>query len=184
MLHDSILQVTGRLDPTRFGRPVEVSKKENGEIVPEATAAGWRRAVYVLRKRRMPVTLLEVFDAPKPAPNCTERRESNVAPQALQMMNGDAALEHARFLAGRLIDVHPDKPEAQVGEAYARILSRPATDEEVRLASADLAALKDHWLGHLDETRHVGPRQQAARWMALGSLTHALLNSAEFLYID
>ena len=184
MLHDSILQVTGRLDPKRFGRPVKVTKKENGEIVPDSTEAGWRRAVYVLRKRRMPVTLLEVFDAPKPAPNCTERRESNVAPQALQMMNGDATLEHARFLAGRVIDEHPGRPEAQVGEAYTRILSRPATDEEVRLASADLAALNEHWLGHLDETRYVGPRQQAANWMALGSLTHALLNSAEFLYID
>ena len=184
MLHDSILQVTGRLDPGRFGRPVGVTKKESGEIVPDATEAGWRRAIYVLRKRRMPVTLLEVFDAPKPAPNCTERRESNVAPQALQMMNGDASLEHARFLAGRLIDEYPGDPQGQVGEAYARILSRPATDEEVTLASADLAALHEHWVGHLDETRFVGPRQQAANWMALGSLTHALLNSAEFLYID
>ena len=184
MLHDSILRVTGRLDPARFGRPVKVTKKGNGEIVPDATEAGWRRAVYVLRKRRMPVTLLEVFDAPKPAPNCTERRESNVAPQALQMMNGDGALENARFLAGRLIDEHPENPEAQIAGAYERILTRPATDEEVRLARADLLALDEHWLGHLDGTRHVGPRQQAARWMALGSLTHALLNSAEFLYID
>ena len=183
-LHDSILRVTGRLDPQRFGRPVKVTKKENGEIVPDATEKGWRRAVYVLRKRRMPVTLLEVFDAPKPAPNCTERRESNVAPQALQMMNSDAALEHARFLAGRLIDEHAGKPDAQIGSAYMRILSRPATSEEVKLASADLAALSEHWLRHLDESRHLGPRQQAARWMALGSLTHALLNSAEFLYID
>ncbi len=184
VLHDSILRVTGRLDSERFGRPVKVTKKENGEIVPDATEAGWRRAVYVLRKRRLPVTLLEVFDAPKPAPNCTERRESNVAPQALQMMNGEAALEHARYLAGRLIDEHSGKSETQVAAAYERILSRPATDREVRLASADLAALNAHWLGHLDETRYVGPRQAAARWMALGSLTHALLNSAEFLYID
>lgn len=184
VLHDSILRVTGRLDPERFGRPVKVTKRDNGEIVPDATDAGWRRAVYVLRKRRMPVTLLEVFDAPKPAPNCTERRESNVAPQALQMMNGEAALDHARYLAGRLIDQHPEATEAQVASAYRTVLSRPATDEEVRLATADLEALNRHWLAHLAETRYEGPRSQAARWMALGSLTHALLNSAEFLYID
>ena len=184
VLHDSILRATGRLDPTRFGRPVKVTKKDNGEIVPEATEEGWRRAVYVLRKRRTPVTLLEVFDAPKPAPNCTERRESNVAPQALQMMNGEAALEHARFLAGRLIDENPDDRVSQVAGAYERILSRPPTAAESDLAMRDLESLDDHWLAHLGETRHAGPRREAARWMALGSFAHALLNSAEFLYID
>ncbi len=184
VLHDSVLQVTGRLDRERFGRPVNVTKRDSGEIVPDATAAGWRRAVYVLKKRRMPVTLLEVFDAPKPAPNCTERRESTVAPQALQLMNGDAVLEHARYLAGRLIDEHPGQSEEQVAAAYERILSRPPSAEEVRLASSDLSTLESHWAAHLDNTRHVGPRRDAARWMALGSLSHALLNSAEFLYID
>ncbi|MYB53185.1 MAG: DUF1553 domain-containing protein [Acidobacteriia bacterium] len=184
VLHDSILRATGRLDPTRFGRPVKVAKKENGEIVPEATDDGWRRAVYVLKKRRTPVTLLEVFDAPKPAPNCTERRESNVAPQALQMMNGEAAHEHARFLAGRLIDEHPNDRVSQVAEAYERILSRRPTAAESELAVKDLNSLDQHWLAHLDQTKHAGPRREAARWMALGSFAHALLNSAEFLYID
>ena len=183
-LHDSILRATGRLDAKRFGRPVKVTKKQNGEIVPEATEDGWRRAVYVLRKRRTPVTLLEVFDAPKPAPNCTERRESNVAPQALQMMNGEAALEHARFLAGRLIDEHPGDRASQVSEAYERILSRPPTDAETDLAMKDLESLDQHWVVHLETTKHAGPRREAARWMALGSFAHALLNSAEFLYID
>ena len=183
VLHDSILGVTGRLDPKRFGRPVKVTKKDNGEIVPDATDAGWRRAVYVLRKRRLPVTLLEVFDAPKPAPNCTERRESNVAPQALQMMNGSATLEHARYLAGRLIDQYP-QPEQQIPATYERILSRQPTDSEFRSALTDLSALKDHWLAHLEGERYVGPRHGAAHWMALGSFVHALLNSAEFLYID
>ena len=184
VLHDSILRVTGRLDAERFGRPVGVTKKENGEIVPDRTEEGWRRAVYVLRKRRLPVTLLEVFDAPKPAPNCTERRESNVAPQALQMMNGEAALEHARYLAGRLMDEHPGDPGAQIADAYERILSRPPAREEASMAADDLATLNEGWLAHLDSQRHVGPRRDAARWMALGSFAHALLNSAEFLYID
>ena len=184
VLHDSILRVTGRLDPERFGRPVKVTKKESGEIVPDGTENGWRRAVYVLRKRRSPVTLLEVFDAPKPAPNCTERRESNVAPQALQMMNGEAVLEHARYLSGRLIDEHPGDAAAQVAAAYERIFSRPPTSEETRMAAQDIAGLDRHWLAHLEETRYLGPRQTAARWMALGLFAHALLNSAEFLYID
>ncbi len=184
VLYDSVLRVTGRLDPERFGRAVKVTKRDNGEIVPDAIGDGWRRAVYLLKKRRMPVTLLEVFDAPKPAPNCTERRESNVAPQALQMMNSSAVLEHARYLAGRLTDEHPDESGAQIAAAYERVLSRPPTEAEARLAQDDLSALEGHWLAHLAGERYAGPRRAAARWMALGSLTHALLNSADFLYID
>lgn len=184
VLHDSILRVTGRLDGRRFGRPVQVTKKDNGEIVPDGTADGWRRAVYVLRKRRLPVTLLEVFDAPKPAPNCTERRESNVAPQALQMMNGAAALEHAQYLSGRIIDEHPGDISAQVGAVYERVLSRVPSEGESRLAADDLQTLKRHWLEQLEGDHYSGPRAEAAHWRALGSLVHALLNSAEFLYID
>ncbi len=184
VLHDSILSVTGRLDATRFGRPVQITTRDNGEIVPNATDVGWRRAVYVLRKRRQPVTLLELFDAPKPAPNCTERRQSTVAPQALQMMNGDSTLQHARYLAGRLVDEVPGSTDGQLSAAYQRILSRQPSAREAELARSDFAELERHWLAHLDATRHPGPRGAGAHWMALGSFTHALLNSAEFLYID
>ncbi len=184
VLHDSILRVTGRLDPTRFGRPTRATKQENGEVVPDSTESGWRRAIYVLKKRRLPITLLEVFDAPQLSPNCTERRQSNVAPQALQMMNGTATLGHARYLAGRVIDELPGQAEAQVRALYTRVLSRPPTGAEAQAALADLDGLQMHWRAHLEETRHAGPRQPTARWMALGSLAHALLNSADFLYID
>ena len=184
MLHDSILRVTGRLDGTRFGRPARVTKNDSGEIVADGTEKGWRRAVYLLKKRRLPVTLLEVFDAPKLAPNCTERRASTVAPQALQMMNGETQIEHSRYLAGRLIDTHPGQPRDQAAALYRTVLSRPPTAKETQAAQVDLAALNGHWLAHLEETRHAGPRKSTAAWMALGSYAHALLNSAEFLYID
>ena len=184
VLHDSILRVTGRLDGTRFGRPARVTKQENGEIVADGTEQGWRRAVYLLKKRRLPITLLEVFDAPKLAPNCTERRESTVAPQALQMMNGETQIEHSRYLAGRLIDEHPDHDGAQVAALYRTVLSRQPSAGEAEAAQADLTALRKSWLAHLEDTRHPGPRQSTAAWMALGSFAHAMLNSAEFLYID
>ena len=184
VLNDSILRVTGRLDGTRFGRPARVTKQENGEIVADGTEKGWRRAIYLLKKRRLPVTLLEVFDAPKLAPNCTERRESTVAPQALQMMNGETQIEHSRYLAGRLIDEHPDQARDQVAALYRTVLSRPPTADEAEAAQADLATLKESWLTHLEDARHPGPRQATAAWMALGSFAHAMLNSAEFLYID
>ena len=184
VLHDSILRVTERADLTSFGRPVSVTRKDNGEIVPDAAKDGWRRAIYVLKKRRTPVTMLEVFDAPQLSPNCTERVESNVAPQALHLMNGGAVLDHSRYLAGRLIEQYPGAPAEQIDRLYEQVLARPATEQENAYARDDLVELTRHWEGHLEDTRYNGPRPPASEWMALGSVVHALLNSPEFVYID
>ena len=184
VLHDSILRVTERADLTSFGRPVAVTKQDSGDIVPDEGEDGWRRAIYVLKKRRSPVTMLEVFDAPQLSPNCTERAESTVAPQALHMMNGEAVLQHARFLAGRLIERYPRDSSKQIDVLYEQVLSRPPTEQENVHARDDLVELASHWETHLENTRYNGPRPAAAQWMALGSVAHALLNSPEFVYID
>ena len=183
-LHDSILRVVGRLDETPFGPPVPVEKQPNGEILPQATDKGRRRAIYVLKRRRTPLTLLDAFDLPQLSPNCTERTVSNVAPQALQMMNSETLIEDARFLAGRLIDEYPNDREQQVRALYQRVLSRPPTNDETARSLEDLSLLAVNWRPHLEKESFHGPRQTAARWYALASLAHALLNSAEFVYLD
>ena len=183
-LHDSILRVVGRLDDTPFGPPVPVEKQPNGEILPQATDKGRRRAIYVLKRRRTPLTLLDAFDLPQLSPNCTERTVSNVASQALQMMNSETLIEDARFLAGRLMDENPDNREQQVRALYQRVLSRPPTEGETARSLEDLSLLAVNWRPHLEKESFQGPRQTGARWYALASLAHALLNSAEFVYID
>ncbi len=183
-LYDSILRVTGRLDTTRFGPPDQVEQKESGEIVAKGTKKGWRRAVYVLKRRKTPATMLDVFDLPPLTPNCTERAQSTVATQALQMMNGETARGHAKFLAGRLIDEFPGDREKQIEQLYLRGLTRRPSGEEVQSALTTLDELAPKWRGHLDEENHQAPREFSARWSALGSLAHAVLSSAEFLYVD
>jgi len=184
VLHDSILRATGRLDPQPFGPPVEVEVLESGEIIASHTKAGWRRAIYHLKRRKQPVTMLEVFDMPRMSPNCTHRAVSTVATQALQMLNGDTARGHARYLAGRLLDELPGEPERQIEQLYLRVFSRYLTAEERRQAQESLAELTAHWRNHLEREREAGPREWIARWSALGSVAHALLSSAEFVYID
>lgn len=184
VLHDSILHATGRLDLTQFGRPVPVTKKDNGEIVADPSGASWRRAIYVLKRRRTPMTQLDVFDFPQLSPNCTERAESTVAPQALQMVNSEGVLSHARYLAGRLIDEFPGERLKQVEQLYLQVLSRRPKAKEINLALKDLVDLEKHWRTHLEKNQHNAPRETAARWFALGSLAHALLNSSDFLYVD
>jgi hypothetical protein len=183
-LYDSILRVTGRLDTTPFGPPDQVTTKESGEIVADGTKKGWRRAVYILKRRKTPATILDVFDLPQLNPNCTERSQSTVATQALQMLNGETVRGHARYMAARLIDEFPDDREKQIEQLYLRALTRQPSAEEVASGLATLDKLAGEWRGHLDNKNDDAPRQFTARWSALGSLTHALLSSAEFLYVD
>src|SRR5262249_30537457 len=82
-LYDTLLLVAGRLDATPFGPADAVRVRADGLVMPEGTARGWRRLVYVRQARKSLPTHLENFDAPQMNPNCLERRESTVAPQAL-----------------------------------------------------------------------------------------------------
>ncbi|MSO22829.1 MAG: DUF1553 domain-containing protein [Acidobacteria bacterium] len=183
-LYDSILSVTDRLDPQQFGKPAEIEEKPSGEIIAKGGKNGWRRAIYVLKRRKTPLTLLEVFDQPRMSPNCTERRQSNVSPQALQMMNGDTARQHARYLAGRLIDEFPGDREKQIRQLYLRTISRLPVPKETQQALTSMNELAKHWRSNLEEQKNQAPRVSTAEWYALSSLAHAMLSSGEFLYID
>ncbi len=184
MLYDSILRATGRLDPERFGEPAAVEVQDSGEAVAKGTRDGWRRAIYTTRRRSTPVTLMDAYDLPQLSPNCTERGRSIVATQALQLMNGSSTRDHAQYLAGRLLDESPHDRGQQVRQLYLRLYSRWPTAEESSSTLRALAELERQWLAQLEELRDPAPRQPTARWRALGSLAHTMLNSNEFVYID
>jgi hypothetical protein len=103
-LYDSLLTATGRLDPESFGAPTEVTITADKEVIVKPGKNGFRRSIYVLHRRQTPMSLLDAFDEPIMTPNCTERRRSNVATQALHMMNGSMTWDLARYMAGRAID--------------------------------------------------------------------------------
>ena len=183
-VHDSVLRVTGRLDTTPFGIPVAVQEKPSGEVVAASTEKGWRRAVYLLKRRRMPVSALEAFDYPVMMPNCDERRHSTVVVQALQLMNSELMRNHASYLAGRLMDQAPNNLEKQVEDLYLQVLTRYPKAEEKQRLLLSLDTLAGEWKAHLEQKNEAGPRGPTAQWSALSSVALTLLNSAEFLYID
>ena len=61
-------------------------------------------------------------------------------------------------------------------------LARPPGTEEREAGRADLARLAGHWARHLAQTGRPDAAEAARR--ALATYCHALLNSAEFLYVD
>ena len=80
-VRDSILKVSGRLDPTPFGPPDPIEEKADGEVVAKESKTGYRRSIYLMQRRSTPVTMLDTFDAPQLRPNCLVRNRSTPSPR-------------------------------------------------------------------------------------------------------
>ncbi len=181
-LRDSILKISGRLDPTPFGPADEVEVLSDGEVRSQCTAAGCRRSVYMLQRRTTPLTMLDTFDAPQLNPNCLKRSQSMVTSQALQLWNSELVRESARHFAGRVIDAVGTEVESQVEQVYLTAVSRWPTRAEKQEAIQEIEQLSRHWREHLDHQAPAEPKGSRARWLALATFCHAILNSAEFIY--
>ncbi len=118
----------------------------------------WRRSVYVYRKRGLPFPMFEVFDLPDQNLTCSRRNVSTVPTQALTLLNDDFVLRQAQLFADRIREAAPGDPQAQIRTAYEIALSRPPTDDEMRLAVDFLRRQK------------------------LVDFAHVVLNLNEFLY--
>lgn len=177
-LYDTLLYVAGRLDQTRFGPGDPVTARADGLVTPTGTDRGWRRLIYVRQARKQLATHLENFDFPSMNPNCSERTDSTVAPQALHLLNNGLVRALAEHFAARVIrDVGGD-PVRQIERAYWIAMSRPPSDMEAAIGIAALAELSANW------SSQSGTTSDQAGSRALVSYCHTLLNSAAFLYVD
>ena len=179
-LRDSLLFVSGRLDPTPFGPPDSVEESSEGLITVKASDKGGRRSIYVLHRRTKLPTILEAFDSPQMGPNCLERGESVVAPQALHLLNNATVYELAGHFAARVRhDVGTD-PRQQIIRVHETAFGTAPTSEEMTSVAAGLAQLTSRWQQALSESQ--SDADPALR--ALQNYCHAVMNSAAFVYVD
>jgi hypothetical protein len=181
-LFDSLLLVAGRLDETRYGPGAPVTARPDGLVTPQATSIGWRRMIYVQQQRKRLPTHLESFDYPQMNPNCIERRDSVVSPQALYLMNNEMVFELAESFAARIMKDVGSDPKLQIQRISLIAFGRLPDDEEQQIAHEALTQLEAKWTQHLTSTGTTDP--EVARQKALTAYCHAIMNSAEFLYID
>jgi mono/diheme cytochrome c family protein len=177
-LYDSLLLIAGRLDASRFGPGDAVTVRADGLVTPQETARGWRRMIYVQQARKRIPTHLENFDYPQMNPNCLERRDSTVAPQALHLMNNGMVQQLTEQFAHRVSREAGAESAKRVERVYLIALSRLPSAEEQRIGIESLAAFAEQWTaaGKLD--------CEAASLKALVTYCHAIMNSASFLYVD
>ena len=190
-LRDSILLAAGRLDRTRYGRPDRVEERDDGSVMEKGTNRGWRRSVYVEQRRKQPLTLFESFDLPVMNPNCLERQNSNVAPQALYLLNNGRVRRLAAAFAERVLTAAGEEPAAQVQHAYLIALSRYPSDHESRVSVEALSKLRAEWqratessVSSAEPGNEPTNDTQNPTLLALQDLCHTLINSAAFLYVD
>ena len=178
-LRDSVLAVAGRLDAALGGPPVMLDARSDGLQV-EAAGGATRRSVYLLARRTWPATFMGTFDFPNIDTTCTRRAPSATPLQSLAMMNSDFVLENAAAAARTVQDQaagSADLARLVARAAYRLVLARAPTDEEVELARE-----------HLDLQRGLYARANAtkdeAMTKAVAILTHMLISSNEFLYVN
>jgi len=180
-IRDSILEVSGRLNPKMGGPgvfpplPAGVETRGGWRKDEEASEAD-RRSVYVFVRRNTRYPMFEVFDMPDTHESCPRRNATVTAPQALALLNNELVSDWSRSLAGRVWNDAGMTPEAQVDRAWRFVYSRAATVDERQEALAFLDRQSSILGGRMSP--------QDARKAALADLCHMLVNSNEFLYVN
>ena len=176
MLRDSLISLAGVRRDHQFGPADPVASRADGLVTSSPINNTWRRSVYVLHRRTQMPTLLTSFDRPRMSPNCVERTESTVAPQALHLMNNQQVKIWATQFADQIMSIHPDDPEAQVRLVYTQALSRQPGEDELRLTLETM-----HRMAEIFKAE--SPESDVNR-SVIRNVCHALLNSAAFIYVD
>ena len=107
-IRDSLLSVSGLLDPKRFG-PGTLDQSMR------------RRSVYFTIKRSQLTSAMLVFDWPEHLVSIGQRASTTIAPQALYFLNSPQARKYATGLASRATDIQ---------QAYTIAFNRPANARE------------------------------------------------------
>jgi hypothetical protein len=155
-MRDSLLAITGRLDRTMFGRPVDiVNDAKNG-----------RRTVYALVDRQSLPGLFRAFDFAVPDQSVERRPMTTVPQQALFGMNSPFMTEQAKALSART-----DKltGEARVRELYRLVYGRNADLGELQVGMRFIEATPG------TERSQLTPWQQYAQ---------VLLMTNEAMFVD
>lgn len=181
-LRDSMLALSGTLQPAAGGPPIAVARHASGRIVtgeemlnPNGEPVGvkslgteeQRRSVYILQRRSRPLTVLDTFDLPVMSPNCERRPVTTVSLQSLMLMNDTFVLDQAAALAARVEREAPSGRAHRIARLWQLVYGQEPTAEETAQA---IVFLRDN--ADLGEAK------------ALASLGQVLINSNRFLYIE
>ncbi|MGK0189783.1 MAG: hypothetical protein ACI9R3_005601 [Verrucomicrobiales bacterium] len=165
-LRDSMLMVSGALNPAQYGpgfRDVKVEYKDGTTYYTpfdEENDEFHRRTIYRFSPRGGRNSILDTFDCPDPATTAPRRTVTTTPLQALALLNNDFAIRIGKHFVKRIVKEGGHGLPAQVERAYQLAYGRSPDPDETTLA-AQLV------------TQH-----------GLAALVRVLFNSNEFVVIE
>ena len=180
-LRDAVLATSGGLKRRLGGPPTPLVSRPDGLVLvaPSDPAAASRRSLYLFARRNYPVGLLDVFDFPIMALNCTRRPMTATPLQSLAALNSEFVQDQAVAFAARVRSETSALPRhaAEVERAFLLAFARSPSAVESRLCVASLERQAAVY-----RSENASPEQADVR--ALEGLCQMLLCANEFLYIE
>jgi cytochrome c553 len=160
---DSLLAVSGGIDLTVGGRPVDLL----------ATPFTKRRTVYGFIDRQNLPNVFRAFDFASPDSHSPQRYFTTVPQQALYMMNSPFVLETARAIAARP-EIAGEKDTAKkVEKLYRIVLDRSPSKDEMEIG-----------LGFVNGEAAMAASTQPSQMNVWEKYAQVLLETNEFAFVD
>jgi hypothetical protein len=160
-MRDTLLAVSGRLDPAMGGKPVDVAgDPKNG-----------RRTVYGLVDRQSLPAVFRAFDFANPDLSAERRPLTTVPQQALFSMNSPLVVEQALALVARPEVAGQAAPDGKVQALYRLVLARSASPDEINLARGFLEARS-------------GAPEDRPKLDRMAQLAQVLMMTNEMMFVD
>ncbi|SIO66021.1 Planctomycete cytochrome C [Singulisphaera sp. GP187] len=178
VIRDTLLAVSGRLDPTLFGPsvPPYLTSFMEGRGRPATSGpldGDGRRSLYINVRRNFLSPMFLAFDAPSPFSTMGRRNVSNVPAQALTMLNDPFVIGQATLWSERLLARQRAGATRQeiLRQMYLTAFGRPPTERETVEGLAFLDA----------QAGSYGTANDPRAW---ADLCHVLVNVKEFIYVN
>ncbi len=168
-IRDSMLAFDGSLDRT-FGGSLLTEGRRGGRALKADQVV--RRTLYLPVRRGSIHTVLAAFDFGDATTSSEGRTRTNVAPQALFIMNSEYVRGHALGIARQLLADSALADAQRIDRLYRLVLSRPASPSETDQALTYVSSLMTK-LG-----------TDGSRLVSWQSLCHALIAANEFIYLE
>jgi hypothetical protein len=169
-----MLAVSGELDRRAGGPYIPTRRRDDGTVVVDEKRDGaHRRSVYLQQRRTQVATLLELFDAPRLAVNCSFRTTSTVPLQSLALLNSDFVRTRADAFARRVEHEAGSDADRRVAWAFRLAVGREPHDEERAAIRRFLAEQRALYAKEKDGERRV--------WT---DLCQMILATNAFLYVE
>ena len=171
-IRDALLAVSGRLDPTLYGRPIRphrTAEDASKRLFSGSLDGEGRRSLYLQMSIMAPPAFLDAFDLPAPKMPSGKRNVTSVPSQSLVMLNDPFVRSLAGHWAARLVKIPHPTPAERITAMFVQSFARtpqPGELERWTAAFRDFASSTD-------------ALKDEAAWT---QLAHAIFNTQEFIH--